>query len=84
VVVVNVGDRQVLQALAPVAVVGQHVVKKLEDIDAVVWTMIYVDEHVLAVRQPDEGAVTLSHIRENDLELSHVGSSHCKWIELLD
>jgi hypothetical protein len=71
VVVVGVRDDQVLQALAPVAVLGQHVVEELEDVDAVIATPIDIDQHVLAVRKPDQGAISLSYVGEDDLELSH-------------
>jgi len=80
----RVRDDEVFQALAPVAVVGQDVVEQLEDVDPMAWAAVDVHEHELAVRQADQGAVSLADIRKDRFELSHDRPSTSQLVSRLD
>ena len=71
VVIVSVGNHQILEPLLPVGILGKDVIEQLEDIDALAFATVDIDKHVLPVGKPDQGAVSLSNVSEDQVEIGH-------------
>lgn len=72
VVIVGVGDDQVVEPPTAALALRQPVVEELEQVDAAAGAAVGVDQHVGAPGQANQGRVTLAHVHEGHPELAHV------------
>jgi hypothetical protein len=71
VVIVRVGYREDVELLAPVAAIGQDILKQFEDIDPIAGTPVDIDEHESAVWQLEQSAISLPDVRKDHLQIRH-------------